>query len=94
MSALHPLCQRLKDASGIQLKNEWYQSAIEFLHADQNFAAKPHDQQLQLLFALFLEADMNVAGSGCLPGDVDVSSFLVSKPKHQRRAQYDSLIKF
>lgn len=68
MAQYHEVCARLESHLGGTLKRFWLESAR--LHVD-----KPHlseSEQLNLLFALFLEADMNAIGSGSLPPGLKV----------------------
>lgn len=66
------LRQRLDADLGIKLREEWLRVAVTSLNASHGLLSKPLDAQLQLVFALFLEADLTRAGAGSLPADLKV----------------------
>ena len=72
MATLPSVCQLFEDRLGVKLKSDWYQAAIAALRSDHRFSSGTSEQQMQLLFALFLESDLTTAGSGCLPANLKV----------------------
>ena len=66
-------CDQFKAQLGCHIKGDWFDTVRATV--DQ----APETERLNLLFALFLEADMNVVGAGSLPSGLKVSFFLYCK---------------
>lgn len=61
------LAQRL----GIAVTDEWLRACLASLRSTApGFDSLPAERQLQAVLAAFLTADLNEAGAGCLPGDL------------------------
>ena len=74
MATLPSVCQLFEDRLGVKLKAEWYQAVIASLRSNHRFSSGTPEQQMQMLFALFLESDLTTAGSGCLPANLQVKT--------------------
>lgn len=66
------ICEQLESQLGCKIKSSWLDSVQATVDQAQHLEA----DQLSLLFALFLEADMNVIGAGSFPSGLKVPSFL------------------
>ena len=68
-------CEQFEAQLGCQIKSEWFDN----VRTSVDQAQSSDTDKLNLLFALFLEADMNVIGAGSFPLGVKVLFELHSK---------------
>ena len=78
MSSPDALKRQFERETGIKARHDWIVSTI----SAQTASASP----TRLLFAHFLESDMNVIGAGCLPAAVKATTSPPSTPKFSELA--------
>ena len=69
MATYQATCNQLESLLGGRLKSEWF----ETVRASVDCANLSEAERLNVIFALFLEADMNVIGRGSFPAGLQVS---------------------
>ena len=66
------LAQQFLDRFKLKLKPSWCEAALNHLESEATFQQKGREQQLQMLFSVFLESDLHAAGVASLPADLKV----------------------
>jgi hypothetical protein len=73
---------------GVAVTQEWAQGCQAHLRASvPGYDGLPGDRQLELAFGQFLACDLNLAGAGCLPPDLQARSGSASGVRPDRRCR-------